>query len=67
MILDFRANNGPNVLRVSEDYLLIQNAIDNADNGDIILVESGVYYEHISFLDKNISLVALPFSCYEHN
>ena len=24
LILDFRANNGPNVLRVSEDYLLIQ-------------------------------------------
>ena len=38
LILDFRANNGPNVLRVSEDYLLIQNAIENADNGDIILV-----------------------------
>ena len=67
LILDFRANNGPNVLRVSEDYLLIQNAIENADNGDIILVEPGVYYEHISFLDKNISLVALPYSGYEDN
>ena len=67
LILDFRANNGPNVLRVSEDYLLIQNAIENAVNGDIILVEPGVYYEHISFLDKNISLVALPYSGYEDN
>ena len=26
----------------------------NADNGDIILVEPGVYYEQINFLDKNI-------------
>ena len=65
MILDFRANNGPGVLRVSEDYTMIQSAIDNANNGDIILVEPGVYNEQINFLDKNISLVALPFSGYE--
>ena len=65
MILDFRANNGPGVVRVSEDYTMIQSAIDNANNGDIILVEPGVYNEQINFLDKNISLVALPFSGYE--
>ena len=44
---------------------MIQDAIDNANNGDIILVEPGVYNEQINFLDKNISLVALPFSGYE--
>ena len=67
LILDFRANNGPNVLRVSEDFIVIQNAIENASDGDIILVDPGVYYEHINFLDKNISLVALPYSGYEDN
>ena len=39
----------------------------NADNGDIVLVEPGIYFENISFLDKNISLVALPYSGYEDN
>ncbi len=35
------------------------SSLDNANNGDIILVEPGVYNEQINFLDKNISLVAL--------
>ena len=67
LILDFRSNNGPGILRVSDDYLSIQSAIDNAMNGDIILVDPGVYNEQINFLDKNISLVALPYSGYEDN
>ena len=67
LILDFRANNGPNVLRVSEDYIMIQSAIDNSSDGDIILVEPGIYNEQINFLDKNISLIALPYSGYEDN
>tara|TARA_S200000501_G_scaffold377986_1_gene438490 strand:- start:16 stop:1293 length:1278 start_codon:yes stop_codon:yes gene_type:complete len=67
LILDFRSNNGPGILRVIDDYLSIQSAIDNAMNGDIILVDPGVYNEQINFLDKNISLVALPYSGYEDN
>ena len=67
LILDFRSNNGPNVLRVSEDYISIQSAIENANNGDLILVEPGTYNEQINFLEKNISLVALPYSGYDDN
>jgi len=67
LILDFRSNNGPGILRVSDDYVMIQSAIENAIEGDIILVEPGVYNENINFLDKNISLVALPYSGYEDN
>ena len=65
MILDYRANNGPTVIRVSEDYQTIQGAIDNANNGDIILVEPGIYSERIDFLDKNITVATLLFSGYE--
>ena len=66
-ILDFRSNNGPDVLRVSEEYASIQSAIIDANNGDLILVEPGIYNEQIDFLGKNISLVSLPFSGYEDN
>ena len=67
LILDYRSDNGPGVLRVTEDYTLIQDAIDNANDGDLILVEPGIYNEQINFLDKNISLVALPYSGYDDN
>ncbi len=49
MILDYRSNNGPGVIRVKDDYVTIQAAIENADNGDIILVEPGTYLENIDF------------------
>ena len=65
LILDYRSNNGPNVLRVSEDYLTIQGAIEEANENDLILVDPGVYMEQINFLDKNISLVALPYSGFD--
>ncbi|MBI86510.1 MAG: hypothetical protein CMG63_00370 [Candidatus Marinimicrobia bacterium] len=67
LVLDYRSDNGPGVLRVTEDYTLIQDAIDNANDGDLILVEPGIYTEQINFLDKNISLVALPYSGYDDN
>ena len=65
MILDYRSNNGPGVIRVKDDYVTIQAAIENADNGDIILVEPGTYLENIDFLDKNITVASLLFSGYE--
>ena len=67
LILDYRANSGPDVIRVSDDYLTIQSAIEEANENDIILVEPGLYNEHINFLEKNISLVALPYSGYDEN
>ena len=38
------------------DYHVIQQAIDNAKNGDTILVFSGMYYEHL-VIDKSLSII----------
>ncbi len=67
MILDYRANNGPAIIRVDQDYSTIQDAIENANNGDIILVDPGTYIGQIDFLDKNISLSSLIYSGYDEN
>jgi parallel beta-helix repeat protein len=37
-------------------YSIIQSAIEAADDGDIVLVDDGVYTENIDFLDKAITL-----------
>ncbi|HEC77005.1 MAG TPA: DUF2341 domain-containing protein [Thermoplasmatales archaeon] len=42
--------SGPN------NYSKIQDAIDNASNGDTIFVYSGVYYEHVT-ISKTINLI----------
>src|SRR6266699_6519169 len=42
------------VLRVPGDYAAIQKAIDNSKNGDLILVNPGVYNENINFKGKAI-------------
>jgi parallel beta-helix repeat protein len=38
------------------DYISIQDAIDNASDGDTIFVYNGTYYEHIT-IDKPITLI----------
>jgi parallel beta-helix repeat protein len=38
------------------DYTCIQDAIDNASNGDTVYVYSGVYYENV-IVDKSIELI----------
>lgn len=62
LILDYRSGNGPNVIKIPEDTQLIQSGIDIAQDGDIVLVYPGVYYENISFLNKNITLSSLLYS-----
>jgi len=62
LILDYRADNGPSVIRVMQDFSTIQGAIDNAVDGDIVLVEPGSYVGNINFLDKNITLASLIYS-----
>ncbi|MBC8311036.1 MAG: hypothetical protein H8E72_01915 [Candidatus Marinimicrobia bacterium] len=51
-------------IHVPQDYLLIQDAIDNSNTGDIIMVSPGVYYESIMIDGKYISLISThgPFS-----
>ena len=44
------------VLHVPGDYTGIQKAIDGAHNGDVILVNPGVYFESINFKGRAITL-----------
>ncbi|WNZ30087.1 MAG: right-handed parallel beta-helix repeat-containing protein [Candidatus Bathyarchaeota archaeon] len=49
-------NARPSTLVVPDVYSTIQNAIDNADDGDIVYVKSGEYLEYL-VVDKSVSLV----------
>jgi nitrous oxidase accessory protein len=46
----------PMTIVVPDDYSTIQNAIDNADEGDTIFVKNGTYYENVN-VDKSIILI----------
>ena len=48
-------NNGWDII-VPEDYLTIQEAVDNAETGNRILVKSGLYYENIVISVQNLTL-----------
>jgi parallel beta-helix repeat protein/predicted outer membrane repeat protein len=49
-------NQGGMTFLVPTDIPLIQEAIDAVFDGDTVMVESGVYYEHIDFKGKAITL-----------
>lgn len=44
------------IIRVKEDFMTIQEAINNASPGDTVLVSAGIYYEHV-IVNKTVSLV----------
>src|SRR5215471_16672718 len=46
------------VLHVPGDFPAIQNAINNSQNGDVILVSPGVYNENINFRGKAITVTS---------
>jgi parallel beta-helix repeat protein len=46
----------PKTITVPDDYESIQEAIDNADDGDTIFVESGTYVETLT-VTKSVSLI----------
>lgn len=45
------------ILRVKQDYPTIQSAVDAAQPGDIILVESGIYNEQVTITKSNIMII----------
>ncbi len=55
--IEAKEKNG-NVLNVGngENYTHIQDAIDDAENGDIILVHEGIYHENLS-IDKSVEII----------
>jgi hypothetical protein len=48
------------VLNVPDDFDTIQEAIDNADHGDSVMVSEGVYEENIDFNDINVRVIGNP-------
>src|SRR4051812_18299517 len=46
------------VLHVPGDYTAIQSAIDNSNNGDVILVSPGVYNENVNFKGKAVTVTS---------
>jgi parallel beta-helix repeat protein len=52
----FSGNAESNVIRVPSDYPTIQEAIDSASPGSMILVSSGTYHEHL-MVNKTLSLL----------
>ena len=43
---------------VPADYTTIQQAIDNSNDGDVVVVDPGTYRENINFSGKNITLTS---------
>jgi len=66
IILLFTQNTLADTLTVKQDstgnYIIIQNAINEASDGDIVLVWPGTYYENVDFAGKNIMLASLALT-----
>lgn len=55
-------NESQNYLKVpTSSYPTIQSAIDVANEGDIIIVQPGIYYENINMKGKNVILSSLYY------
>jgi hypothetical protein len=51
-----RIYNGPETLKVPDEYATIQGAINDAYDGDTVFVRNGTYYEHLT-LNRTIQLI----------
>ena len=46
---------------VPTDYAIIQDAIDAADSGDVIIIQEGIYYQQFDFKGKAITVASQYF------
>lgn len=56
MLLSLSAEAGPKTINVPKDYPTIQEAINNANLGDVIFVWKGLYHEDVE-INKTVSLL----------
>jgi parallel beta-helix repeat protein len=54
-LVRFEVKASPTIIEVPRDYPTIQEAINNANPGDVISVSAGTYYESL-YVDKNLTL-----------
>ena len=47
-----------NIIYIPDDFLLIQEAVDNSQDNDTLLIEEGLYQESIFLYDHGITLAS---------
>jgi len=55
------------VISIPDEYSTIQSGIEQAEDGDTILVSPGTYYENINFSGRNILLTSLYLYGHDSN
>ncbi|MCP4581946.1 MAG: T9SS type A sorting domain-containing protein [candidate division Zixibacteria bacterium] len=50
---------GATIINIPDDYVYIQRGITYSSDGDTVLVQPGVYYEHLNLIGRNIVLASL--------
>ena len=52
----FLIGTAQTTIHVPDDYATIQEAINASEDGDTVLVDTGIYYENINYNDKYITI-----------